>query len=86
MPNRRVILRSFEQARIVPDNPFAFPPSMEVKTNLRDIGKSFIQGCTYTAGEGCEGAVNSLNRAINRQGRRFARQYVAVGEVQGSTE
>ncbi len=29
-----MILRLFEQARIVPDNPFAFSPSMEVRLQI----------------------------------------------------
>jgi hypothetical protein len=32
-----MILRLFEQARIVPDNPFAFPPSMEVRIQISDF-------------------------------------------------
>jgi len=44
-----MILRLFEQARIVPDNPFAFPPSMEVRLQISGIiTRSFVQGCTYT--------------------------------------
>ena len=48
-----MILRLFEQARIAPDNPFAFPPSMEVRLQISGITgvskKSFVHGCTYTA-------------------------------------
>ena len=44
-----MILRLFERARIVPDNPFAFPPSMEVRLQISGIiTRSFVQGCTYT--------------------------------------
>jgi hypothetical protein len=41
-----MILRLFEQARIVPDNPFALPPSMEVRLQISGAktGRPYREG------------------------------------------
>jgi len=55
-----MILRLFEQARIVPDNPFAFPPSMEVRLQISGQTQEVLyRDVLILRSHGCEGAVNS---------------------------
>jgi len=59
-----MILRLFEQARIVPDNPFAFSPSMEVRLQISGQTQEVLyRDVLILRSHGCEGAVNRRLKA-----------------------
>ena len=60
VPRSRMILRLFEQARIVPDNPFAFPLSMEVRLQISGQTQEVLyMDVLILRSHGCEGAMES---------------------------
>jgi len=60
-----MILRLFEQARIVPDNPFAFPPFMEVRLQIsRQTQEVLYRDVLILRSHGCEGVMDNYYKRV----------------------